>query len=81
MVLTIAQEGIVFFNDERITLAGLSSAFAEARHRHPDATLLIEADRRIPYSQLVEIYNTALQAGIHDVALATRLQRPAANAP
>ncbi|MFH0880287.1 MAG: biopolymer transporter ExbD, partial [Lentisphaerota bacterium] len=73
MVVTISQEGMIFFNDERTALKGLAQAFAQAAHDHPEATLVIEADGRVLHSTLAEIYNMAMGAGIRKVALATRV--------
>ena len=81
LVLTLSQEGIIFFNDERTTLKGLSQAFAQAAHEQPDATLVIEADGRVLHSTLAEIYNMAMGAGIRKVALATRVSAAAPSAP
>jgi len=72
-VVTLSQEGMIFFNDDRILLDGLSSAFAQAAHEQPGATLVIEADERVPYRTLVEIYNKATAAGMREVVLATRV--------
>ncbi len=72
MVVTLSQEGLVFFNDERTTLEGLSDAFAQAAHQNPDGILLIEADGRTPYSTIMEVQNMAMRAGIREAALATR---------
>ena len=74
MVVTVSQEGLVFFNDERTTLDGLEAAFAQAVHEHPGASLVIEADGRVQHNTLVNIYNMAMAAGIRQVALATRIQ-------
>ena len=73
MVVTISQEGIVFFNDERTTMEGLSSALSQSVYDHPDVSLVIEADGRVQHSTLVEVYNKAMAAGIKNVVLATRL--------
>ena len=74
-VVTVSQEGIILFNDERTTLEGLAADFAQLRHENPEAALLIEADERVPFSTLVRIHNMALQADVREVALATRLNR------
>ena len=73
MVLTISQEGMIFFNDERTTLEGLEAVFAQSAHEHPEATLVIEADGRIQQNRIVGIYNMAMAAGIKKIALATRI--------
>lgn len=76
LVVTVSQEGMVFFNDERTPLDGLGPAFARAVHEQPDCELLIEADDRVRYASLVQIFNMAREAGIRDVTLANRLGRP-----
>ena len=74
-VVTISNEGLMFFNDERTTMSGLASGFQRIAETTPDAVLIIEADTRIQHLRLVEIYNMATQAGIHKVILATRVSR------
>jgi biopolymer transport protein ExbD len=80
-VVTVSQEGIILFNDERTTLEGLPADFAQVRYENPGAVLLIEADERVPFSTLVRIYNMALEAEIREVALATRMALAPESAP
>ena len=68
-VLTLTQSGMVFFNDERITMDRLESALARTVGESP---LLIEADEGTSYGILVEVYSLAMKAGIREVVLATR---------
>ena len=68
-VLTLSQEGLLFYNDEQMDLERLESALA---HPAAETTLLIEADEGTPYGTLVQVYSMALQAGIREVVLATR---------
>jgi len=72
MIVTLTQEGLVFFNDERMTLSGLGGALARLKSGDRAKTLVIEADGQVPYRTLVEVYNKALAAGLSRVALATR---------
>ena len=68
-VLTLSQEGLAFFNDERMAMDGLGSALARSDGGTP---LLIEADEGTPCGVLIEVYSLAVQAGIREVVLATR---------
>lgn len=74
-VLTLSQEGMMFYNDERITPERLNDALAADES---DAPLLIEADEGVTYGTLIRIYSQAVQSGIREVVLATR---PPAVAP
>ena len=76
MVVTVSQEGMVFFDDQRTTLEGLETAFQAAAFSRKDAEVIIEADGRVSHRTLVEIYNKAMAAGIRRVSLATRLASP-----
>ena len=55
LVVTISQEGMMFFNDERMTMEELGAALAQAAFDQPDASLVIEADGRVPHSMLLEV--------------------------
>ena len=68
-VLTISQEGMLFFQDERMAPDALESALARTRGDEP---LLIEADEGTDYGTLIRIYGMAVRAGIREVVLATR---------
>ena len=81
LVVTLSQEGLVFFNDERMTLDDLRAAFLQARHDQPAAALVIEADARVSSGTLVQLYNMARSAGIQQVLLASRLPAPAGVQP
>lgn len=73
MVVTVTQDNMVFFNDEKTSLDGLGPKLEEAARKRPDAALVIEADARVQNRTLVNIYNMAAAAGLRQVTLATRL--------
>lgn len=76
LVVTIPQEGMYFFQDERMTLDGLAAALAREARELPDATLMVEADGRVSHQTLVRVYAMAHQAGLREVVLATRQPSP-----
>lgn len=78
LVVTMTQEGMVFFNDERTTLEGLGAAFRRAVHQDPDAVLLVAADGRVRHETLVRVYEMAKEAGISEVLQAGRSAAPLA---
>jgi biopolymer transport protein ExbD len=69
---------IVFFDDERFLaneaeqMRGLRSAFSARARRRPEADLVIQADRRVPYGTVVDVMNMALEAGVPRVNIAVR---------
>ncbi len=76
MVVTVSQEGMVFFNDQRTTLDGLQTAFRQAAYGRADPMVVIQADGRVVHRTLIDIYNKAMAAGIRRISLATRLAAP-----
>lgn len=68
-VLMLSQEGLVFFNDQRIAWDRLEAALARTTGEAP---LLIEADVGTAYGTLLDVYALAVKAGIREVVLATR---------
>ena len=76
LVLTVPQEGVYFFADERVHWAVLADKLREAAKKTPDAELIIEADGSITHNALTGIYNLAVDAGWTKVVLATRIDAP-----
>ncbi len=76
LVVAVSQEGMVFFNDRRVTLPGLRAEFLKALHDRPGRSLLVEADRRVSHGTLVNIYNLAMDCGVKRISLATRVASP-----
>ncbi len=71
MIVSITQEGMIFFNDERVTLDTLGHAFIEARRRNNATALTVQADYRVPYGLIARIMSIALEAEIPSVNLAS----------
>lgn len=72
MVVTLTQEGLFFFNDERVTIEELASAFRNAVRDRKTTAITIEADVRVPYGVILRVMNMATTAGLQQINLATR---------
>ena len=73
LVVTLSQEGQLYFDDQRMTVDAFAESLSRATRREPGATLVIEADARVRHSELVRIYDLAVQTGVRQVVLATRI--------
>lgn len=71
-VVTLTQQGVVFFNDRRIPLDDLGTAFEQFNFEHPDTLLVIEADVQVPHGLFMQVQQQAVRAGIREIAAATR---------
>jgi biopolymer transport protein ExbD len=73
MVLSITKGGWFYFNNERLTESRLKDALKTAALIQPNAVLIIEADERVEHGVVVEAWNAAMDAGIAEVSIATRI--------
>lgn len=72
MVVTLTQEGKVFFNDEWMPMDELEFAIRQAAHGRDDLSLIIEADARVPYGSIIRVMNMATAARVRRLDLSTR---------
>ena len=72
MILSITHGGGFYFNDERLDIPRLTEALGVAATENPQATLIIEADERVPHGDVIAAWNAALSAGISTVSIATQ---------
>jgi biopolymer transport protein ExbD len=81
MVLSITRGGWFFFNDERLDAARLAPALERVANDRPGMPLIIEADERVAHGLVVQAWNAALEAGISDVSIATRISAVSEKVP
>ena len=72
MVLSISRTGLLFFNDEQVTLERLEPALRAAAQAHPGVALILESDQSIQQSTATAVYDAAAAAGFRQVFIATR---------
>jgi biopolymer transport protein ExbD len=69
---------IIFFDDERFIVGGagqlqaLKHAMAVRLKQHPNASLIIQADRRILHGTVVDLISAAKDVGVRRVDLAAK---------
>ena len=72
MALILTQEGIVFYNDERVGLDSLADALRSSVGKNKSLQLTIEADLRVPYDRIIRVLNMATAAGVSNIFLSVR---------
>jgi len=72
IVVTVTAEGLVFLNDRRSDLDALADEFRRLHEQDPSLPLLLQADSSISLETQMRIYRDAQQAGITELAIATR---------
>ncbi|MBC8206519.1 MAG: biopolymer transporter ExbD [Kiritimatiellales bacterium] len=72
MVLSISREGLIFFDDELVSLDRLQPALRAAAQAQPGVALILEADQSIQQSTVTAVYDAAAAAGFRQVFIATQ---------
>ena len=72
MVLSISREGLLFFNDEEVSLKRLEPALRAAAQAQPGVALILEADQSIQQSTATAVYDAAAAAGFRQIFIATQ---------
>lgn len=81
MMLRIPREGFIFFNDEQVQPADLESVLRAAVQERPGTVLILEADRSVPQSSAVAVYDAAARAGFQQIFIATQRAEPEVKTP
>jgi biopolymer transport protein ExbD len=73
LVLAVTHSGWFYFNDERVDEEELAAVLRAAAMEVPGMPLIVEADERVAHGQVVMAWNAALEAGISEVSIASRI--------
>jgi len=72
VAVILTQEGLVFYNDERVGLDSLGDALRSSVVKNKSLQLTIEADLRVPYDRIIRVLNMAAAAGVSNIFLSVR---------
>ncbi|HEY5621153.1 MAG TPA: biopolymer transporter ExbD [Pontiella sp.] len=73
LVMSIARGGNYYFNDERVAEERLAEVLEQSAAERPGYPLIIEADESVEHRLVIQAWNAALEAGISEVSIATRI--------
>lgn len=71
VIVVVAQDGTVYYRDERIDLHTLPLALSQAQHQRPGVRLVVQADKSAQHGRVVEVMDIAKAVGITRLAIAT----------
>lgn len=72
--LTISQDGKLFFQNEPVERKELISVLKNAFLKQDDKTLVLRADKNVPYGAVVDIMDAAKGAGLRRIVAPTILE-------
>jgi len=71
LVLGIAKDGSLYLNDNPITLADLRPKLVAINQERPGRTVLLRADRNVPYGEVVRVIAAVKEAGVERLGMVT----------
>ena len=75
LTLTIDKKGRMFLNDEAVNDGELRSLLAAAAGK-PDTTLVLKADKGVPYGFVIRAMDISRQSGVRRIVSLTETPRP-----
>lgn len=72
VLLTLTEDGTLYFNKEQITLDDLETRLLVVRESDPDPTVVINADKQISHGRVIEVMDHVRLSGISKMAIATK---------
>ena len=64
VTLVVDKTGVIFVNDQPVTLAALQASLLQTAAQNPDTEVQLRADAAVPYGQVVAVMGAAQNAGL-----------------
>lgn len=64
VTLVVDKTGVIFVNDQPVTLAALQASLLQTAVQNPDTEVQLRADAAVPYGQVVAVMGAAQNAGL-----------------
>src|SRR5258706_2041532 len=70
--VTVAPDGAIYLDKDRIPVAGLEKALREAKQKNPNIVLELSADKNASYGTIVSVVDAARAADIRNITAFTK---------
>ena len=64
VTLVVDKTGVIFVNDQPVTLGALQASLLQTAVQNPDTEVQLRADAAVPYGQVVAVMGAAQNAGL-----------------
>ena len=64
VTLVVDKTGVIFVNDQPVTLGALQARLLQTAAQNPDTEVQLRADSAVPYGQVVAVMGAAQNAGL-----------------
>ncbi len=72
LTVSIAPPGMIYLNDQRVTLDELRERMDRTARTNPDAAVTIRADGTIRYEEVIKVLDEIRNSGLSRIGIATR---------
>ncbi len=72
LTVSIAPPGMIYLNDQRVTLDELRERMDRTTRTNPDAAVTIRADGTIRYEEVIKVLDEIRNSGLSRIGIATR---------
>src|SRR5436190_21946831 len=69
--VSLASNGQISLNAEKVDLAGLYTSLVELRTKDPDLSIIVRGDSKLKYQHIVTVLDVLQQANVLKVSMAT----------
>jgi biopolymer transport protein ExbD len=70
--VTVAPDGAIYLDKDRVSVAGLEKALREAKQKNPNLVLELSADKNVSYGAVVSVVDAARAADIRNITAFTK---------
>ncbi len=74
IVISIEHENVIYFGEDMVDIDAFSVRLSEAKDRNPEVSVVLRADKGIPYGTVIKIMDEVRLSGIHRIGMATQEQ-------
>ena len=67
VTLVVDKTGVIFVNDQPVTLGALQASLLQTAAQNPDTEVQLRADAAVPYGQVVAVMGAAQNAGLRRI--------------
>ena len=77
VTVVINRQGLIFLNDQSMSLAALTEQLSRIASERPQSELQLRADQTVPYGQVMQVMGVAQKAGLSRIGFVADAQVPA----
>ncbi len=71
VTVTVTKDGVVFIDQDEVSLSDLGDRMEQMRRLWPDKKVLLKGDKNVPYGTVVEVMAVLRNAGVVDLGMVT----------